>query len=51
MLPSSLYTSFILVDVGDSGQHSDGGILATSCFGRALEEGLLHFPEPCGLPG
>ena len=55
MLPlfyySSLYTSFILVDIGDSGQHSDGGVLANSCFGQALEEGFLHFPELCGLPG
>ena len=46
-----LYTSFILIDVGDTGSHSDGGVLANSSFGQALEESLLQFPEPCGLPG
>ena len=32
-----LYSRFILVDVGDSGHHSDGGVLANSSFGQALE--------------
>ena len=45
------YKSFILVDVGDSGRHSDGGVLANSSFGQALEDCSLQFPEPCGLSG
>ena len=30
---------FILVDIGDSGRHSDGGVLTNSEFGQALENG------------
>ena len=47
----SVLKSFILVDVGDAGRHSDGGVLSHSTFGHALEQNMLHFPKPCGLPG
>ena len=40
-----------LDDVRDTGCHSDGGVLANSSFGQALEERSLQFPELCGLPG
>ena len=39
------------MDVGDVGRHSDGGVLAHSKFGRALQSDSLSFPEPCPLPG
>ena len=42
---------FLLIDIGDAGRHSDGGILANSEFGNALEVGSLSIPEPCPLPG
>ena len=42
---------FILVDLGDAGRHSDGGILSNSEFGRALENDSLSLPEPCPPPG
>ena len=36
---------------GEAGRHSDGGILANSEFGNALEDGSLNIPDPCPLPG
>lgn len=42
---------FILVDLGDAGRHSDGGVLSNSEFGKALEAGSLSFPAPRPLPG
>ena len=36
---------FTLVDVGDAGWHSDGGVLSNSAFGQAMENGLLSIPE------
>ena len=42
---------FILIDIGDSGRHSDGGVLSSSEFGIALEDGKLSFPPDCLLPG
>ena len=42
---------FILVDIGDYGRHSDGGVLSSSSFGKALEEGKFTFPPDCSLPG
>jgi hypothetical protein len=42
---------FTLVDVGDSGRHSDGGVLSNSTFGKALDDGRLNFPSDCPLPG
>ena len=42
---------FILVDIGEVGRHSDGGVLSNSSFGEALEAGALSIPEPCALTG
>ena len=40
----------ILVDVGDTGRHSDGGVLSNSSFGQALVNGTLPLPKECPLP-
>lgn len=42
---------FTMVDVGDSGRHSDGGVLANSAFGKALLDDKLPFPDSRPLPG
>ena len=43
---------FTLVDIGDYGRHSDGGVLSHSNFGKAMENGMLSLPEPdILLPG
>lgn len=42
---------FLVVDVGDAGRHSDGGVLSNSAFGQALEDEELHLPPPSCLPG
>lgn len=36
---------FTLVDIGDAGRHSDGGVLCNSAFGQAMEVGGLSLPE------
>ena len=33
---------FTLIDIGDAGRHSDGGVLSNSAFGQAMESGELH---------
>ena len=43
--------AFTLVDLGDVGRHSDGGVLSHSEFGKALEENSLFLPAPRLLPG
>ena len=48
-LPSS--KRFILIDLGQVGRFSDSEVLAHSAFGRALENGSLHFPVPKSLSG
>ena len=45
------YYRFILVDVGDAGRHSDGGVLSQSTFGQALESHSLPIPSSRALPG
>ena len=45
------YLRFILVDIGEVGRHSDGGVLSNSAFGQALEENTLSIPSPSPLPG
>ena len=42
---------FILIDLGSAGRRSDGGVLANSEFGQALESGSLVLPSPRPLPG
>ena len=37
---------FLVVDIGDSVRHSDGGILGNSDFGRALESATAGVPSP-----
>ena len=37
--------------VGDSGRHSDGGVLGNSAFGQILEDGDLKLPDDSPLPG
>ncbi|XP_046863249.1 protein ALP1-like [Xenia sp. Carnegie-2017] len=47
---SADYT-FLLVDVGDCGRHSDGGVLQNSQFGEALVTNQLGLPCPKPLAG
>ena len=42
---------FTVVDFGEAGRHSDGGVLANSEFGQALENGTLSIPDPRPLTG
>ena len=42
---------FLVIDVGDAGRHSDGGVLSNSLFGKALETNSLSLPSPKPLPG
>ena len=42
---------FILVDTGDVGRHSDGGVLSNSGFGQALKNGTIALPQECLLAG
>ena len=42
---------FILINIGEAGRHSDGGVLSNSEFGKALENGSLSIAGPCPLPG
>ena len=41
---------FTLLDIGDAGIHSDGGVLANSAFGQTMEKGHLLLPNPAPLP-
>lgn len=45
------YYRFLLVDIGNTGRHSDGGVLSHSDFGRALYANALPFPNDQALPG
>ena len=42
---------FRVIDVGGYGRTSDGGILANSAFGAALQSGTLQLPADLPLPG
>ena len=34
---------FTMINIGDSGSHSDGWLFANFCFGRALNKNLFPF--------
>ena len=42
---------FTLIDVGDAGRHSDGGVLSNSVFGQAMENNELSLPEDSEIDG
>ena len=42
---------FTLVDVGDAGRHSDGGVFSNSAFGQAMEDGNLSLPASANVVG
>ena len=42
---------FVLVDIGDSGRHSDGGIFSNSSIGKKFDNASLQIPPPTNLPG
>ena len=42
---------FTLLDIGNYGRHSDGGVFANSAFGQAIEQGSLSLPNPEPLTG
>lgn len=42
---------FTLVDIGDSGRHSDGGVFANAEFGKRFVRGELNMPVNGCLPG
>jgi hypothetical protein len=42
---------FTLVDIGDSGRNSNGGVFSSSHIGDVFETRLLHIPDPEPLPG
>ena len=42
---------FVLVDVGDSGRHSDGGVFANSRIGKLFDKNEMDVPPPSTLPG
>ena len=37
---------FTLIDIGDSGRQSDGGVFAASKLGYAMKNELLQLPRP-----
>ena len=37
---------FTMINTGDSGSHSDGGVFANSCFGRVLSKNQFPLPPP-----
>ena len=51
MAVCDVHYRFILVDVGDAGRNSDGGVLNISAFGQALESNALNVPSASLLPG
>ena len=42
---------FTLVDIGEAGRQSDGGVFANSDLGYAMNNDLLNFPDPRDMGG
>ena len=42
--------NFVAVDIGSFGSVSDGGVLASSNFGKAFQQGRMAVPPPALLP-
>jgi hypothetical protein len=42
---------FTMVDIGNAGRQSDGGVFSNSSFGEAFDRGTLGIPQPSPLPG
>lgn len=42
---------FIMVDIGEGGKESDGGVFSNCNFGQRLNEQSLQLPLPNALPG
>ena len=40
---------FTLADIGDTGRQADGSVYTNSYLGRAIQNGLLNFPQPEAL--
>ena len=40
----------VIIDLGDAGKHSDGGVSGNCSFHQALEDGDLDIPEDSPLP-
>lgn len=41
---------FIMVDAGNNGRISEGGVLTYTAFGKAVSDKTLQIPEPAPLP-
>ena len=50
MAVGDLQYRFTLVDIGDCGSQSDGGVFANSFLGYATESGILNIPQAMLLP-
>ena len=42
---------FTLIDIGNAGKQSDGGVLNNSAFGKAMENQQLFLPEDSSVEG
>ena len=40
---------FTLVDIGEAGRQSDGGVYSSSNLGQAIDQNILKFPEPATI--
>ena len=41
---------FTMVDIGEVGKESDGGVFSNSAFGQSLDSNSIDFPQPISLP-